>query len=69
MVVNERCLLLCVVNNRVIKLVSRGPEGFRELWEARWNHFHLSWYLSDSAVTMFCPKLCVIVEETVLRFV
>ena len=28
-----------------------GPGGFRELREAGRNHFHLSWYLSDTVVT------------------
>ena len=30
--------------------LSCGPEGFRELREVCWNHFHLSWHLSDFVV-------------------
>ena len=42
------------ISNRAVKhrclIFSQGPGGFRELWEARRNHFHPSWYLSDSMV-------------------
>ena len=45
---------------RVLKLrflaFSRGPGGFRELREAGRNHFHLSWYLSDTVVTSYGQK-------------
>ena len=45
---------------RVLKLrflaLSRGPGGFRELREAGRNHFHLSWYLSDTGVTSYGQK-------------
>ena len=34
-------------------VVSKGPGRFREVREAGRNHFHLSWYLSVSAVTSY----------------
>ena len=46
--------------NRVLKLGSLafpgGPGGFRELRGAGRKHFHLSWYLSDAAVTSYGQK-------------
>ena len=48
------CLMFVSLKNRVLKLrflaFPGGPGGFRELREAGRNHFHLSWYLSDSVV-------------------
>ena len=54
--VNEELFLLSSIIIRVLKhclAVSRGPGGFRELREACMNHFHLSWYLSDSRVPSY----------------
>ena len=39
-------------------VISYGPGGFRELQEAWWNHFHPSWYLSDSMMQSYGPKAC-----------
>ena len=51
---NKAVCRLCSLKFRVVKHrclpFSRGPGQFRELWEARRNHFHLSSYLSDSMV-------------------
>ena len=50
-------LILLSVNFRVIKNMlfffpnSRGPGGFKELWEACRHHFYLSWHLSNSMVS------------------
>ena len=35
---------------------SQDPAGFRKLWEAGRNHFHLSWYLLVSVVTSYGQK-------------
>ena len=37
-------------------MFSRRPGGFRDLWEACRNHFHLSWYFSDSVVPSYGQK-------------
>jgi len=46
---NYRFVSELYIKHRVQKLrflaFSRGPGGFRKLWEAGRNNFHLSWYL------------------------
>ena len=34
----------------------RGPGGFRELWEACRNHFHLSWYIMVPGIASYVQK-------------
>ena len=55
--VNKEIFLIFDIRFRVLKhrflAFSRGPGGFRELREAGRNHFHLSWYLSDTVVTSY----------------
>ena len=41
------------LQNIVVFALSRGPGGVRELREACWNHFHLSWYLSNSMAPIY----------------
>jgi len=50
-------------------VTSRGPGGFRKVWEAGRNHLHLSWYLSDAVVTSYGQELWgdVLLSSTVIR--
>ena len=41
----------CLILKHCCFAFFQGPGGFREVREAGRNHFHLSWYLSDAAVT------------------
>ena len=57
---DKEMFLMFHTKHRVLELrflaFSRGPGGFRELREAGMNHFHLSWYLSDTVVTSYGQK-------------
>ena len=44
------------VRNDGFLRISRGPGEFRKPREACWNHFQLSWYLSDAVVTSYGQK-------------
>ena len=46
----------CLVLHYRIFVFSRCPGRLREVREAGRNHFHLSWYLSDAAVTSISQK-------------
>ena len=44
-----------VLQNRFLAF-PRGPGGFRELWGAGRNHFHLSWYSPVPGITSYDQK-------------
>ena len=50
-----------IIKSRIWEF-SFGPGGFSKIREAYWNHFSLSWYLSDSMVASYGPKTDVFRE-------